>query len=143
LGISTVSLAILEQLFTAVDIKPAYVQVRFHPETQFEVPLRRFCFEKGITFQAHKVLKGNPRLLESDLLANVAATIGISKQTALYACILSLPGVRIVNGTKTEEHMEEDMKLLQIVAQWRDNTQNEETWQRFMAQFKTLTGDDC
>lgn len=139
LGISNVKLATLEEIYDTVDVKPSFVQLRFHPETQFEVGLRRFCVEKGIRFQAHKVIKGNPELLDSELLGEVTAEIGISRQNALYACILGLPGVQIVNGTKTAAHMSEDMTALETVAKWK--REDEGLWEDFMARFKGAIGD--
>jgi diketogulonate reductase-like aldo/keto reductase len=59
LGVSNITFPALKQLFDAAKIKPTVVQVRFHPESDFEVLMRKFCSQRGIVFQAHKVLKGN------------------------------------------------------------------------------------
>ena len=83
LGISTVGLSTLERLYETVDIKPSFVQVHFHPETHFEVPLRNFCREKGIAFQAHKVLKGKKEdLLRDELIVDLANILGVTNEVS-------------------------------------------------------------
>lgn len=142
LGISNITFPVLKQLHAAVETKPALVQVRFHPESEFEVSMRQFCVEKGIVFQAHKVLKGNQALLESDLLLDIASDVGVSREMALYLCVLGLPGsMRVVNGTKSEEHMREDLDSLRIFEQWRLNPDHQTSWDQKMIQFQNLIGD--
>ena len=70
-------------LYETVDIKPSFVQVHFHPETHFEVPLRNFCREKGIAFQAHKVLKGKKEdLLRDELIVDLANILGVTNEVS-------------------------------------------------------------
>jgi len=142
LGISNITLPVLKQLHAAVKTKPVIVQVRFHPESEFAAPIRQFCAEKDIVFQAHKVLKGNQALLESDLLCDIASKVGVSREMALYLCVLSLPGsLRVVNGTKSEYHMREDLDSLRIFKQWYLNPDHRTSWDQKMIQFKGLIGD--
>lgn len=91
-------------------MKPSLVRARFHPETQFEGPIRKFCSENGIKFQAHKILKGNKELLAGEVVGNVAKVVGVSREVALYLCIIRLGGLSVVNGTKSAERMEEDLE---------------------------------
>ena len=43
LGISNVSLPVLQAIVAAVKVKPTMVQNRFYPDTRYDVPLRKFC----------------------------------------------------------------------------------------------------
>ncbi|KAJ9145392.1 NAD(P)H-dependent D-xylose reductase [Pleurostoma richardsiae] len=140
LGICNVPFAKLKQLYEAVDVKPAVVQARFHKETAFEPEVRRFCAEKRIVFQAHKVLKGsNAALLESELIGEAAAELGVSRQAALYLCVLHLPGsVRIVNGTKSAAHMKEDLDAVEVLRGWGVGDAKEVLWRQYMGRFQTL-----
>jgi len=128
LGISNVPLSILQQLYEAVVVKPSTVQLRLHPETAFEGPTRRFCLDKGIVFQAHKVVKGNARLLASEIIGEVAKEMGVSKYVALYLCVLGLGGVQVVNGCKGLEHMRENSEGLKIFQEWSEKTENRSVW---------------
>lgn len=66
-----------------MDIKPSFVQARFHPETHFELPLRKSCREKGIAFQAHKVLKGNREgLVRDELIVDLANILGVTNEVS-------------------------------------------------------------
>lgn len=143
LGISNVSLPVLVRLYDAVEVKPAFVQVRFHPETQFEVPMRKFCVEKGIRFQAHKVLKGNKELLADDVVGDVAENLGVSREVALYLCVVGLEGVSVVNGTKSAEHMKEDMNGWTRWNIWVKEIGNKQLWAECMVRFRQLIGDDA
>jgi diketogulonate reductase-like aldo/keto reductase len=142
LGISNITLPVLKQLYAAVETKPAFVQLRFHSESEFAAPIRRFCAEKDIVFQAHKVLKGNQALLESDLLRDIASEVGVSREMALYLCVLGLPGsLQVVNGTKSEDHMREDLDSLRIFQQWYLSPDHQTSWDQKMILFKGLIGD--
>ncbi|KAK6072193.1 aldo/keto reductase [Seiridium cupressi] len=115
LGISNARFEILKRLYDTAAVKPAIVQSRFHPETGFEGRMRSFCAEKRILFQSHKVLKGNKELLQDKELGRIGSRIGISAETMLYMSIQSLHGqIQIVNGTKNEDHMREDMDALRV-----------------------------
>lgn len=142
LGISNITLPILKQLYDAVKIKPVFVQNRFYPESAFDVPLRKFCAEKEIVFQAHKVLKGNKNLLDSELLRDIASNFGFTVEIAFYFCVLGLVGgVQVVNGTKSEEHMKEDLESLKTFKQWLLDPKNQASWDQKMMLFKSMIGD--
>ncbi|KAH8680572.1 aldo/keto reductase [Xylariales sp. PMI_506] len=146
LGISNLSFEVLTELYSSVEIKPAFVQVRFHPETAYQIPMRRFCAEKGIVFEAHRILKGDNKtlLLESDVVKEVVAALGLkSEAAALYLCVLGLSDcVRIVNGTKTPEHMDEDLEAVKKFQEWVQTSDNQKSWGSFMGRFKSLIGEE-
>lgn len=143
LGVANISHEHLVRLYDAVDIKPSYVQNRLHPQTGWEIPLRKFCQDHGITFQGHKVLKQKEDILASSLIGEIAAALGgLSRQTALYLCFLGLGGyMTIVNGTKSEEHMQEDMECLRRFEVWISEANNQAQWGEFMARFKEVIGE--
>jgi diketogulonate reductase-like aldo/keto reductase len=52
LGISNVTLPVLEAIYDNATVKPAIVQNRFYERTGYDVSLRAYCKERGITYQS-------------------------------------------------------------------------------------------
>ena len=131
----------LQKLYKAVDIKPSFVQNRFIPQTEYEVPQRRFCRARGISFQAIWVLKEKPALLESPLVAQVAASLGnaTSKEAALYLLVLGIGSyMNVVTGTEDKNHMEEAVGALSHFQSWVAESSNGTAWTEYVAQFRSL-----
>ncbi|ROV97948.1 hypothetical protein VSDG_04883 [Cytospora chrysosperma] len=143
LGVSNIPHSLLLDLYDAVDIKPSYVQVRFHPETNWEIPMRRFCASRGIVFQAHKVLKQKQEMLESELMGEVSATVGVSRHVAMYLCVLGLGEyMSAVSGPKSVVHMKEDIEGLEKFERWLAQGQNRTVWDEHVARFKAMIGEE-
>lgn len=138
LGISNVTLPILETLYSTSRIKPAVVQNRFYSDTEYDVPLRRFCREKGIVYQSFWTLTANPRLLRHSSVTSVARACDVDAATALYALLMGLEGIIVCNGTKS--HMQSDLEGLQRVKAWANAQQN--NWSTQLRTFKDATGDN-
>ena len=142
LGISNTDLPTLRTLYKAATVKPAVVQNRFFPQTYYDVPLRRFCEENGIIYQSFWTLTGNPQLLESTVVAEVAQMVGVSKEVSLYLCVMGLGKVVVLNGTTSEERMSEDLEGLRMWTVWcRSDDTNQEQWRGYMNTFRELIGD--
>ena len=140
LGVSNIDLPVLQQLYEHADLKPSFVQKRFEEKTGYEADMRRWCADKGIRFQAHKVLKGNDRLVETEVVAKVARALGTSHQVAFYTLVGGLEGVTVVNGTKSEMHMREDMDGLRNWEEWVQEETNGVTWREWMHEFSRFVG---
>lgn len=117
LGISNITLPLLREVYNASTIKPSVVQNRFYLQTRYDGPLRAFCREHGITYQSFWTLTGNPKLLKSRPVVELAQAAGVSVPTALYALVMDL-GVEVLNGTTSAEHMLEDLQGVGQVRDW-------------------------
>ncbi|PVH77794.1 Aldo/keto reductase [Cadophora sp. DSE1049] len=152
LGISNTTLPILQtltqysQTFNPPLPFPAFCQNRFYGGTGYEVELRRFCREQGIVFQSFWTLSGNPGLLKSGVVEEVAGALegrverGEEKAVALYGLVVGLGGVSILNGTTNMGRMVGDLKGLEVLrvlveGEW------EERWERWMRDFKGVIGE--
>ncbi|ROW01377.1 hypothetical protein VPNG_07614 [Cytospora leucostoma] len=143
LGVANIPYSLLTKLYDAVDIKPSYVQARFHPETNWEIHTRKFCASKGIIFQAHKVLKQKQDILQSKVIGDVAAALGVSRHVAMYLCVLGLGEfVRIVGGPKSEVHMKEDVEGLEKFERWLSERENRIIWDEYIGRFKAVIGEE-
>jgi diketogulonate reductase-like aldo/keto reductase len=142
LGIANVSLPVLDFLVNHMEIKPSVVQNRFYPDSnpKYEVQLRRLCREQGIVFQSFWTLTGNPGLLKSEVVKELAKEVGVSVQVALYALVVGLEKVTVLDGTTNEERMVEDLEGLVKVGRWAEG-EGREGWERILEDFRKLIGD--
>jgi diketogulonate reductase-like aldo/keto reductase len=140
LGIANVSFPVLAFLVNDMDVKPSVVQNRFYSDSRYEVQLRRFCREQGIVFQSFWTLTGNPGLLKSEPVKELAREVGVSVQVALYALVVGLEKVTVLDGTTNEGRMVEDLEGLEKVGRWSEG-QGREEWERVLEAFKGLISE--
>lgn len=141
LGISNCSLPVLAELdaSAATKVKPAVVQNRFHEDTLFDVPLRQFCRENEIIYQSFWTLTANPSLVQSLPVQQLAKQVNISPAAALYTLVMGLGNTTVLNGTKNEGRMREDLAAPQKVQEFTQA--NTATWMQLLAEFRGLVGD--
>ena len=135
LGISNVTLPVLQAIYENSTIKPSVVQNRFYSKTMFDVPLRKFCKEHDITYQSFWTLTGNPTLLKSQPVRDLAQAAEVSPAMALYALVIDL-GVVVLNGTTSVEHMREDLDGIRQIRDWV--TSNSQSWAKISQDFSSL-----
>ncbi|KAI0406294.1 putative aldo-keto reductase [Xylaria palmicola] len=143
LGISNTDGPVVSMLCTSPDVsvRPAVVQNRFYPETNWDVPLRAYCRTRSITFQTFWTLSGNPELLGGAPVRKLATAASISNEVALYALVLGLEGTAILDGTKSEAHMAEDLKVSEVVDAFAQSESGRATWTACLSEFKTMIGE--
>ncbi|KAJ5649204.1 uncharacterized protein N7484_002927 [Penicillium longicatenatum] len=143
LGISNCPLPVLQALYTSpvVKVKPAVVQNRFYEDTLYDVPLRSFCRDNDIIYQSFWTLTANPELLRSEPVQKLAAYVGISPAAALYALVMGLGNITVLNGTKNETRMAEDLNSPKKVEEFTQNQPAQ--WQALLDGFQELVGDDA
>jgi len=142
LGISNCSLPLLHELDDSpqVKVKPAVVQNRFYEDTLFDVPLRAFCRKHQIIYQSFWTLTANPDLVRSTPVQQLAARVNISPAAALYTLVMGLGNVTVLNGTKNEARMGEDLAAPKRVEEF---TQAQpEQWQQLLMGFRALIGEE-
>lgn len=141
LGISNCSLPILSALCSSpkVTVKPAVVQNRFYDETSFDVPLRAYCRDHEIIYQSFWTLTANPDLARSDVVKHLARRIGITPAAALYTIVMGLGKTVVLNGTKNETRMIEDLEAPGKVEKFTHEEPAE--WAEILRGFQSLVGD--
>ncbi|KAJ4336306.1 hypothetical protein N0V87_005457 [Didymella glomerata] len=136
LGISNVTLPVVREIYNTSTVKPSVVQNRFYAQTHYDGPLRAFCREHEITYQSFWTLTGNPKLLKSKPVQELAQAAEVSVPTALYALVMEL-GVEILNGTTSAGHMQDDLAGVQRVRDWA--VSNARQWSQIVRDFALLT----
>ncbi|KAF2472496.1 aldo-keto reductase-like protein [Lindgomyces ingoldianus] len=134
LGVSNVTLPILEAIYEHSNVKPSVVQNRFYQATSYDVPLRSFCLEHDIMYQSFWTLTGNPKLLRSQPVNTLGESAKVNKAIALYALVMDLDIV-VLNGTTSTQHMGEDLAGIDKVRQWAKQSENETEWNQIRAEF--------
>ncbi|EFQ32211.1 aldo/keto reductase [Colletotrichum graminicola] len=140
LGISNVHLDELRALCADAAVKPVVVQNRLNPKEAYNTPVRVFCRERGINFQSFWTLTANPPLVRGEAVARVAEGAGVSNEVAMYALVLGLRGVSVLDGTTNEARMKEDLEGVEKVAAWAEG-HGAGVWERSLAAFKSVLGD--
>ncbi|KAE8549112.1 hypothetical protein EYB25_007627 [Talaromyces marneffei] len=141
LGISNCPLPVLKALCTSpeIKIKPAVVQNRFYADEDYDVELRSFARENDIIYQSFWTLTANPELVKSEPVLQLSEKARISVAAALYALVINLGKVSVLDGTKSEVHMAEDLRLSSKVE--RFSGEHEQEWQDLVSSFKLLIGE--
>lgn len=137
LGISnTYELSVLKELYGFAKIKPSILQNRFYQDSGYDVDIRIFCKENGIKYQSFWTLTANPHLLRSEPVAAVAREVNVTKPVALYALVMGIGDVSVLNGTTNSQRMAEDIAGVRAVEEWR--TANSSSWDRIQKDFEAL-----
>jgi diketogulonate reductase-like aldo/keto reductase len=111
IGISNCySLPSLERLHRNALIKPSIVQNRFHAETGYDRGIRSFCKAHGIVYQSFWTLTANPHILANQGVRALATRYRRTPAQILFR-VLMHEGVVPLTGTRSQEHMIEDLAL--------------------------------
>jgi diketogulonate reductase-like aldo/keto reductase len=139
LGVSNCNLFTLMDICERATIKPAVVQNRFYSSTRFDIGLRKFCKETGIIYQSFWTLTANPDLLRASHIVQVAMDVSISPEAALYCLVLGLGNTVLLNGTKSTQHMKDDLKAVDLARSFA--LQNPQKWNAYLTKFRSLIGE--
>merc|ERR1740124_1270657 len=114
LGITNVHDAeYFDRFYESVRIKPKVVQVRFHSNRQFGMPMRRKFRELGIVEQLFWILTGNGHAIVHPATKAAAAECALTPQQFIYGFILAMGAGRIhpLIGTTNRKHMVQDLEV--------------------------------
>jgi len=111
LGISNCyDLGVLKRLYEDVQIKPAVVQNRFYPDSDFDKELRAWCDAHAVIYQSFWSLTANPYILASEVVVNLAKEYN-KTQAQIFFNFLSLEGIVPLSGTTSQTHMRQDLDI--------------------------------
>lgn len=141
LGISNCTFPMLKELCVSsqTTVKPSVVQNRFYEDTLFDVAVRSFCRENQVIYQSFWTLTANPDLVRSNPVQELARHVQISPAAALYTLVMGLKDVTVLNGTKNEDRMKEDLAAPKQVESFTQT--HPEVWHQILSEFQILTGD--
>ena len=114
LGISNIySIKALDGLWKGSTIKPAVVQNRFYEDTKYDREIREFCRSNGVFYQSFWTLTANPHILGDIEFKKIANKRKCTVEQLFFKFVMQL-GIVPLTGTKTKEHMMEDLDVLNM-----------------------------
>jgi diketogulonate reductase-like aldo/keto reductase len=112
----------LTKLQNDARVKPAIIQNRFHSNRGYDIELRTLFKEMGMANQLFWVLTGSAGgKVKNDAIVEISRRQGVSPQVLLYSFIVvCLGGIPLI-GSKSLNHMEEDVNsLMRKPLKWND-----------------------
>ncbi|CAE7757574.1 cpr-c2 [Symbiodinium microadriaticum] len=102
------------RIYDAVRIKPRVLQNRFYVESGYDLELRQFCLERGITYQSFWTLTANPHVLASPPVQSAAERLRATPAQILFRWLIQ-SGHQPLTGTKSSDHMQQDLEVMSLV----------------------------
>lgn len=103
----------LRALHESARVKPAVVQNRFHAQTGYDRDIRAFCKQNGIVYQSFWTLTANAHVLGSAPLESLASKHQRTPAQILFRH-LTQDGVVPLTGTRSPQHMREDLAIFEF-----------------------------
>jgi diketogulonate reductase-like aldo/keto reductase len=100
----------LERLYEIARIKPAIIQNRFYPETNYDRDIRAFCDQSQIIYQSFWTLSANPHVLAHKTITALASVHHRTPAQILFRYLTQI-GVVPLTGTQSETHMRDDLSI--------------------------------
>jgi diketogulonate reductase-like aldo/keto reductase len=114
LGISNCyQLRELQALYEAARIKPAVLQNRFCAETRYDRDVRSYCRRNNIIYQSFWTLTANPHILSHRAVVALAEKYQRTTAQILFRYLTQV-GVAPLSGTRSAEHMREDLAIFEF-----------------------------
>jgi diketogulonate reductase-like aldo/keto reductase len=115
LGISNCyDLDVLRALYDQAHVPPSVLQNRFYGDTSYDVEIRDFCANRGITYQSFWSLTANPHLLSNPVLRTISQSRSVTAPQIFFRFLTQL-GIAPLTGTTSEVHMKEDLEIFNFV----------------------------
>jgi diketogulonate reductase-like aldo/keto reductase len=107
-GVSNVSLRHLQQMIATGAERPAFVQNRCFAQLGWDRDVRAFCRAHDIVYQGFSLLTANRAVLQSRLVADIAARRSATRSQVVFRFALAV-GMLPLTGTTDPEHMAQDL----------------------------------
>jgi diketogulonate reductase-like aldo/keto reductase len=107
-------LDLFKQLYTDASVKPTVVQNRFYKDTNYEQDMRAYCRQHGIIFESFWSLTANQHVVGSNTLKNIAVQYQRTSAQVFFRYLNQLDIVPLT-GTSSEQHMQEDLAILDFI----------------------------
>lgn len=115
LGISNCySLPTFKKIFNSATVKPAVLQNRLYPDSNYDRELRGFCKENKIFYQSFWTLTANPDVLGSKGVTAMGKKYGKTPAQMFFAYLIQTGVITPLTGTKNPTHMKQDLEVLDM-----------------------------
>jgi diketogulonate reductase-like aldo/keto reductase len=114
IGISNIVATQLRQLVEFATVAPAFVQNRCYASRHWDREVRLICDESGIIYQGFSLLTANRSVVDSKVVAAIAARCGGTSQQVVFSFARAL-GMVPLTGSSSAVHLQQDLQALQFV----------------------------
>lgn len=118
-------------IYNQARIKPSVLQNRFYSESNFDTNLRKFCKEKNIWYQSFWTLTANRHALALPEVKELAGKKNLTPQTLMYAFMMSLGYATPLDGTRSQQHMIQDVAVMERMQGGEDIFESEDELRSF------------
>ena len=113
LRVSNVNFQTFERLWNESTVKPGIVQNRFYNRSGYDRDLRAFCQHNSVAYQGFWTITGNRNVVSSQVVAEIASRLGKPPVSVYYRALIQL-GLVVLDGTKSTDHMREDLEVFEF-----------------------------
>lgn len=113
LGVSNVNLGQLQEAASVLGAAPAFVQNRCFASTGWDRPVRDYCREHGIRYQAFSLLTANSDVLGTHVVRSVAERLGVTASQVVFRFALEV-GMIPLTGTSNADHARADLEVFDL-----------------------------
>ncbi|KAH7693791.1 hypothetical protein AAVH_39167, partial [Aphelenchoides avenae] len=103
----------LVRLYNDARVKPAVIQNRFYADTGYDSDIREFCRQKRIFYQSFWTLTGNPHIIRSSSVRDLAAKRSVTPEQLFFRFVMDI-GITPLTGTTSDVHMKQDLAVLDM-----------------------------
>jgi diketogulonate reductase-like aldo/keto reductase len=114
LGVSNITLKQLEQMTTAHQEAPAFVQNRCYARLGWDREVRAFCRDRNIIYQGFSLLTANIEVVRHPSIAALAAKTNATPAQIVFAFARAV-GMLPLTGTSNADHMQQDLASREII----------------------------
>lgn len=119
LGVSNVNLSQLKELYVGAKIKPSFAQIRCYAKTGWDREMRKYCREKGITYQGFSLLTANQDSLNGPKIKKIAERVHSTPSQIVFAFARQMEMLPLT-GTTDPNHMKQDIESLSLTLEIDD-----------------------
>lgn len=110
LGISTVALDQLEELWDRATVRPSFVQNRCYARFGWDRQVRAFCRDRGVVYQGFSLLTANGRELQHPAFQRIVKQLKRTAAQVVFRFARQV-GMLPLTGTRSAEHMRQDLEI--------------------------------
>uniref|UniRef100_A0A914C1S1 NADP-dependent oxidoreductase domain-containing protein n=1 Tax=Acrobeloides nanus TaxID=290746 RepID=A0A914C1S1_9BILA len=103
----------LARIHDEAQVKPAVVQNRFYADSGYDKEIRDFCNKHNIVYQSFWTLTGNPHILRSPQVKQMAAQRSATPEQIFFRFVMDI-GIAPLTGTTNDTHMKQDLAVLDM-----------------------------
>ncbi len=113
IGVSNVTATQLTLLCEQANIKPMVVQNRCYAVLGWDKEVREICQAHGIIYQGFSLLTANREVLSDPEIWEIAKRLGTGPAQVIFRFAQQI-GMLPLTGTRSEQHMKEDLEIEQF-----------------------------